>query len=455
MKKTILWLLVVVLSISMLSMFSLAGCKEEAAEEEAIEEEVTPEEEEAQPVEKVTLVMWTHDHGPLVDMHNQLIEEYQNENPNVTVEYISFPWVEFGTSLTTNMAAGTGPDIFGCWDLWTANFADKGQLNPVNHRILGYDSVEAMKEDFIKDSLQISTRGGKIYGIPFEYNSYCLYINTDHFKEIELDPEVDYPKTWEELIDIAKKLVVIDDDGNFVREGFDFMYIGPQVGLYYTNMFYAQAGASWFNDDETECLINSPEGIKAMELIGSFVNEHKIGSPKAGNLNPSMGEQDFLDGQTSMMITAPWFETVLKDFPTGDHYIVVPLPQMEDGKKKATTMYGWYWTVTESSDKKDEAWKFIDFVSKRQVDWYKNVSFIQPRHPEWMDTPEAKEVESKYFDIFIDAFDYGVTAPFTTIISDLYDANYKVFEAVMYENANVKEAMDQLKEEVDSALKQK
>jgi len=47
MKKSLLWVLVLALSVSMIAMFSLSGCKEEAAEEEkaAAEEEVTEEAE--------------------------------------------------------------------------------------------------------------------------------------------------------------------------------------------------------------------------------------------------------------------------------------------------------------------------------------------------------------------------------------------------------------------------
>ena len=48
MKKTFLWSLVLLLSISMIAMFSLAGCKEEAAVEEEVAEEEVAEEEVAE-----------------------------------------------------------------------------------------------------------------------------------------------------------------------------------------------------------------------------------------------------------------------------------------------------------------------------------------------------------------------------------------------------------------------
>jgi len=43
MKKSLMWLLVVLLSVSMIATFSLAGCKEK----EVVEEEAPPAEEEA------------------------------------------------------------------------------------------------------------------------------------------------------------------------------------------------------------------------------------------------------------------------------------------------------------------------------------------------------------------------------------------------------------------------
>ncbi|MDP3012401.1 MAG: hypothetical protein Q8N27_06750, partial [Candidatus Hydromicrobium sp.] len=43
MKKSLLWLLIAVLTVSMVVTFSLAGCKEEVTEEEAAEEEVVEE----------------------------------------------------------------------------------------------------------------------------------------------------------------------------------------------------------------------------------------------------------------------------------------------------------------------------------------------------------------------------------------------------------------------------
>lgn len=406
----------------------------------------------AQEEEKTELVFWTHDHGPMVDTHNQLIEEYQTEHPNITVVYRPFPWTEFETAIVTNIATGGGPDLFGCWDLWTAPFADKGLLSPVDHEAFGYESIKDMKDDFVYGSLGISSRAGKTYGVPFEFNSYCLYLNSDQYREVGLNPEVDAPRTWDELIEIAKKLVIMDSSGNFKREGFDLFYLGPLITAYYTNPFFAQAEATWFNEDETECVLDSEEAIKAMELVGSFVNTHKIGSPKAGNLNPTMGEQDFIDEQTSMIFAAPWLESVLKDKPIGDHYRIAPLPQMKGGKK-ATHIYGWYWTVASPSENKKEAWSFINFVSQNQLLWYENVSFIQPRSPEWMTSPEASEVKTDYFDVFVDGFTFGETVPFTTHFTELSDSLNKAYEDIMFNNANVRDVMERAKQEVDAALK--
>jgi len=61
MKKTILWLMVVVLSISIISVFSLTGCKEETAEEETVEEtdEETAEEETVEETDEQVVIGMT------------------------------------------------------------------------------------------------------------------------------------------------------------------------------------------------------------------------------------------------------------------------------------------------------------------------------------------------------------------------------------------------------------
>ncbi len=459
MKRILILLVTITLILSLV--FLSFGCKEGGVEEtvetveeaageaeEAVEE---TKEEEAAPAEEITLVYWTHDFGPIVETVNALIPEYEAANPGVTIEYISFPWTEFETALATFLSTGEGPDLFGSGDRMTANWVDAGLIAPVDYEALGYSSLEDMEADFPPGSLGTVSVDGIPYGPHIEHNTEALYINTAHFQEVGLDPDTDYPKTWADIAEVGKKLAVVNAEGNFTREGFDFNYTGDTDAIYFVIPILAQFGASIFNEDNTESLLNSPEAIDAFEMMQSLVYEHKVGSPKAGSLDPYFAQQDFIEEQTSMMLGINWVEPTLEGSPIADHYKVVPMPQLEGGTK-ASFAYSWYWAVNANSDKQEESWKFIDFLSSNQVLWYENSKFIQPRHPEWMDSPEAEALKTPYFDVFTDAMGYAVTATYITNYIDYYQAVWKAFQAVMYDNADVEATLNNAKSELDAAI---
>ena len=132
MKKSLLWLVVLVLSISMVATFSLAGCKEEeaavaeeeeaVAEEEAVveEEEVVVEEEEEVEVElgpevELTMLNYLDITSPEAKVWDATVEAFNAKYPNITLTIEN----SFGDAYHTKMAALAGagdlPDVMFLW----------------------------------------------------------------------------------------------------------------------------------------------------------------------------------------------------------------------------------------------------------------------------------------------------------------------------------------------------
>ena len=63
---------------------------------------------------------------------------------------------------------------------------------------------------------------GKLYGIPTEVSNYACFANNAMWKEAGLDPDKDFPKTWEAMPAVAEKLTKRDANGVPLRRGFDF-----------------------------------------------------------------------------------------------------------------------------------------------------------------------------------------------------------------------------------------
>ncbi|MDD5622180.1 MAG: extracellular solute-binding protein [Actinomycetota bacterium] len=127
MKKVLVWLL----AISMIAVFSLAGCKEEAAEEETAveEEEVAEEETTEEEVEEVdpasfegTVEFWC-----FATEFENFIPKFNEIYPNITINWTNIPNEEIASKLETALGAGTGaPDVFVGEIAYVKKWVDSG-----------------------------------------------------------------------------------------------------------------------------------------------------------------------------------------------------------------------------------------------------------------------------------------------------------------------------------------
>jgi len=441
----------------MVATFSLAGCKEEEAAVAEEEEAAVEEEEEAEEpvVEELTLTVWTYDYPPYVEFLESAVEEYQNLHPNVKVEYTHFPFGEYSDSLITQLAAQAGPDVFVAWDVWFAEFLDKGILDVVDYNALGYDSLEEMADDFPGDSWKMCSTEDNAYGVVEHLNCLLLFINSEHFREVGLDPETDFPKTWDDLIEVGKKLVIRDDKGGFEREAFDFKQDVAENVAIECEVFYAQAGAEWFNEDMTECLLNSPEAIKAMSVVDSIINENEIGSPHYGNIDPTSHHVDWLSGQLSMCQGNPTVEVLAEEDLGIGNYKIGQMPQMKDGAREATSGWGWFWAVNPETNKRTESWKLINFITTYDpIKFYDDIkAFMVRGYKEWTNDPVADSIKTEYWDEWWKGFETVVYPQQTIINTEAFNANFKAFQSIANEGADVEEALNQAKKEIDNALR--
>src|SRR5512146_957059 len=61
---------------------------------------------------KVELTFWKHNHDPADALTKTLIDEYQKQNPNVTIKLEIIPNDQWLTKLLTAVAGDQAPDMF-------------------------------------------------------------------------------------------------------------------------------------------------------------------------------------------------------------------------------------------------------------------------------------------------------------------------------------------------------
>ena len=199
------------LSMSMLAVFSFAGCKkEEAVKEEAPAEEVT--EEQASPAEeKVTISFAMH----VGDVKNGepsvywIVQEFMKENPNIFVDLQGTPGNLVDDHVKNmKMAATTGtlPDIFWMIHGVAVEMAKEGFL--LDYR----DFIENNKDitDNIPSNMteSLTLDNGFVYGLPYTGFIAGLWLNKSLFDKYDLQ----MPETYEDLKEVTK----VFNDNNIV-----------------------------------------------------------------------------------------------------------------------------------------------------------------------------------------------------------------------------------------------
>lgn len=218
MKKVSLWLVVLVISISMIAAFSLNGCKKEAPPvEEEVVEEVAPVEEEEEVVEEVVeevadsitihWAMWAP-----ADNLEELSKDFTAET-GIEVIVEQTPWETFVQKYNIEMIAGSD-----AWDIIVADSQDVGNMAINGHFV---ELTDFVKEVGILDSFLPSAmyyygeypKGFERYwGVPVEGDALGWAYRKDLFEdpdnmaafEAEYGYELGVPTSWDMLKDIAE-----------------------------------------------------------------------------------------------------------------------------------------------------------------------------------------------------------------------------------------------------------
>jgi multiple sugar transport system substrate-binding protein len=402
---------------------------------------------------KVEITFWKHNHDPADALTKTLIDEYQKQNPNVTIKLEIIPNDQWLTKLLTAVAGGTAPDMYDMNDNNIPTFISKGVLAPISPEAFGAKSADDVEKLFVPNSLSaFKGPDGKVYGTPFEFNSWPLAINDAMFKEAGLDPAKDYPKTWEEVGTIGAKLAKVNN-GRFERQGFAWnLLTSGYTMLMYPTIVYQLGGSVLTNDDKGDkCNLTSPEGVQALQTMQDMYVKYKTGAPGINVATAASPMADFIQEKVAMWIVGPWATPQFKDNPNlNANYRIVPLPQATGAKRQVVAMSAYAWVVNAKSANVQEAWKFVNYASLQGARWLPTAGYVLPRLG-WTDSPEAKAF--KGLDVFIAQMQYGRPRLPHPNAPEINAAIHKAVQAAILNNAPAKDVLTQACTEIDTILK--
>ena len=147
----------------------------------------------------LTIGVWADDESKRLEKAFEGVEE----DLGIHIEFLKYPSdSDFWDNIPAQIAAGTAPDIISCTNEHYLQYIDQGLFEPltdyVNSGVINLDGTWAKAMDAWKiDDV--------VYGIPYALNPGVFIVNNNMWEEFGLGDA--YPTTWDEVLDICKKVI--------------------------------------------------------------------------------------------------------------------------------------------------------------------------------------------------------------------------------------------------------
>lgn len=304
---------------------------------------------------KVKITMWhgfSEADGKTLE---SIVKDFNKSQDKYEIDAQLQPWSTIGETMVTKVTSGDGPDF-------VTTGADNGQGWSIDGTFQCvtdfYDDKDSGTDEYIEnvvDQITFNIDGSEEKcGVPMGYAPTAVWYNTDMWKAAGLT-DADYPQTWDELLEVAKKLTKSD---------------GSQYGIALPDLGWApflKGNGSGIYTTDGKVSINTKENKAFLEKMRDFYK----GGYSVSGMDETAARESFESGQSAMVIVGPWEDQASTDkginhdlfpVPNGDGTYVYP-----DGTKGSNTgSTGLYWWVTSQvgdSAKKQGIYDFFKFYN--------------------------------------------------------------------------------------------
>lgn len=304
--------------------------------------------------EDIVLKFWDNQQteSGLSQYQKEAVQRFEKENPGIKVEVTTVPYPEYQQRLLTAVQGGNAPDVSTLDQIWIAAFAKAGAIVPLDDRA-GKAGIKA--DTFFKGAWDSANYDGKLWGIPFNVDVWSFtFYNNALLKSAGVDAGTltswdGFKMAAQKMTDPAKGHYGV---GLFAGKGEDTVVV--------LDSFIFSNGGKILNADGS-CALTSPEAVGALNYLQTLVpyapqgmNNANSGNMRELFLNQSLAMEFWpaLEQPTLQKSKVDW------DFAGG----IAPA-----GKTPVGTYGGWNLAVYGSSPHQDAAWKFIQFLTRDDV----------------------------------------------------------------------------------------
>jgi multiple sugar transport system substrate-binding protein len=306
------------------------------------------------PVDKpTTLELWLTDWNDKTQrlFAEDLLPTFEAENPGLNVRVQFLDWRVFTEKLTAAYAGGVLPDLFQAGVEYVAPMASKGMALPLDDRVATW----GQKDDFYPSTWNTVTYQGKSYGVPYIAAPQTLLVRKDMLAEAGVQAP---PRTWDELVDVAKKTTKRDGD-RFVVSGFNARPIWHQF------VYFLWQNGGDVVDKDGNIVVNRPEAVEALQFFVNLFNEHKVAA-KSGITPPTAAIGVMAADMAAMTLGNQLsVEDFRRNNPAKADQLIVADPTRK--KEQVATVWTDWLAISRQTQNPDLAWRLMDFLTQKDT----------------------------------------------------------------------------------------
>lgn len=308
------------------------------------------------PVEKVTIKM-THCWSEK-EVIEQIVANYENENPAVKIEIEYLPVEQYLTTLINQSAAGELPDVFLGWPGSSMEWF-------YNNNLIEDLSKEAWVSRLEEKALKEATYKGKVGIIPLNKTFICIGYNKSIFQKIGLQIPKNYDDFYK-LCNLLKANNVLPialgsrDSSGYIYTS--WLMAASEIYSYdqnYDDKLYA--GTTKMNDEKWRTILR-----RQYEWIEEgFVNRNHLAVDRL-----SSGLDEFVNEDAAMFILGSWeIDNILERIDSSNQKFEMgffPMPSTTDSGILVCAS-GEGLCVNANSANKEETIRFINYFAREDV----------------------------------------------------------------------------------------
>jgi multiple sugar transport system substrate-binding protein len=380
------------------------------------------------------------------DRYEPLIANFQQANPDITVEPIWEPGgaIEVQTKLLTLIAAGDAPDAYWAHSYTNAGQAKRNIQMDLTPMIEADPNVSA--DDFLLAAWKDFQIEGKQIGFPRETTSTIIIYNKELFDKHNLPmPTEDW--TWDDFLNAATTI----SEG----EGPDRIYGTADWHLNRNTWIKMwQKGGDVISADRTQYTMNQEPSVSQVREIQSWHHDLQIHLPstvaEAGGF--TTGDL-FTTGKIGMF---PQFSVFSNVSASEFEWDIAHLP-VNSGDTRTTRVASAGHSMYSGTKNPDAAWKWMAYLGSEEAfrHWTDNTGLNIPSLKVVAQSMSVMDpsVPPANAQIMLDAFEYGRPEP---VAGDWIGVHREVQPALnsIYgiEKADVQTTLDGIKDRVEELI---